>query len=60
VKITSKPYLLLSSGNCQYSPEDIEVSKRLRDAGELMGIEVLDSIIVSHSDGISLREKGLI
>ncbi len=48
------------SGNCQYSPEDIEVSKRLRDAGEIMGIEVLDSIIVSHSDGISLREKGLI
>jgi DNA repair protein RadC len=48
------------SGNCQYSPEDIEVSKRLTEAGKFIGIEVLDSIIVSHSDGISLREKGLI
>ncbi|WP_394189459.1 JAB domain-containing protein [Paenisporosarcina quisquiliarum] len=48
------------SGNCQYSPEDIEVSERLKEAGDIMGIEVLDSIIVSHSDGISLREKELI
>ncbi|MGE6489789.1 JAB domain-containing protein [Paenisporosarcina sp. NPDC076898] len=48
------------SGNCQYSPEDIEVSKRLMEAGEIMGIEVLDSIIVSHEDGISLKEKGVL
>ena len=48
------------SGNCQYSPEDIEVSRRLKEAGDYIGIEVLDSIIVSHhNEGLSLKEKGL-
>src|SRR5690606_2602979 len=31
------------SGDCQYSTKDVAVSKRLMDAGELIGIEVLDS-----------------
>lgn len=49
------------SGNNQYSPEDIEVSKRLKEAGEIIGIQVLDSIIVGHaSGGLSLTEKGFI
>lgn len=48
------------SGDCQYSPEDIMVSKRLMEAGEIIGIEVLDSLIVSHKDGVSLREKGIL
>ncbi|XKF08470.1 hypothetical protein LL948_15385 [Planococcus rifietoensis] len=30
------------------------------DAGELIGIEVLDSLIVSQKDGVSLRELGVI
>lgn len=47
------------SGDCQHSPEDIMVSKRLKEAGEIIGIEVLDSLIVSYKDGVSLREKGL-
>lgn len=43
----------------QYSPEDIEVSRRLKEAGNYIGIEVLDSIIVSHhNEGLSLKEKG--
>jgi DNA repair protein RadC len=47
------------SGNCQQSPEDIEVTKRLADAGKLMGIELLDSIIVSGGlQFVSLRDKG--
>ena len=48
------------SGDCQYSTEDVAVSKRLMDAGELIGIEVLDSLIVSQKDGVSLRELGVI
>lgn len=48
------------SGDCQYSPEDIAVSKRLMEAGDIIGIEVLDSLIVSHTDGVSLRELGVI
>ncbi|AQQ55573.1 JAB domain-containing protein [Planococcus lenghuensis] len=48
------------SGDCQYSPEDIDVSKRLEEAGNLLGIELLDSIIVSPSNSLSLKEKGVI
>lgn len=49
------------SGNNQYSPEDVEVSKRLKEAGEYIGIELLDSIIVGYKNGgLSLREIGVI
>lgn len=45
------------SGDTSPSYEDIEVTKRLSEAGELLGIEVLDHIIVG--DGFtSLKEKG--
>lgn len=47
------------SGDPAPSPEDIRVTERLRDAGALLDIEVLDHIIVGatgkHS---SLRELG--
>lgn len=34
------------SGNVEPSPEDIKVANRLEEAGELLGIELLDFIIV--------------
>lgn len=46
------------SGNPSPSPEDIEVTKRLTDAGALMGIEVLDHVIIGDHQFISLKEKG--
>lgn len=48
------------SGNTSPSPEDIEVTKRLQEAGFIIGIEVIDHIIVSHNEHTSLREKGYI
>lgn len=45
------------SGVLVPSPEDIEVTERLHEAGKILGIEVLDHIIIG--DGyISLKEKG--
>ncbi len=44
------------SGNLEPSKEDREVTHRLREAGQLLGIEVLDHIIVSHSGYMSFRE----
>ena len=35
------------SGNVEPSREDIEITQRLRDAGELLGIRILDHVIVS-------------
>jgi DNA repair protein RadC len=46
------------SGNPTPSPEDIEVTKRLSEAGALMGIEVLDHVIIGDHQFISLKEKG--
>ena len=47
------------SGNPAPSQEDIEVTKRLAEAGKLIGIEVLDHVIVSYTGKyVSLKEKG--
>lgn len=46
------------SGNPTPSPEDIEVTKRLVDAGQIMGIELLDHIIIGTGKFVSLKEKG--
>ncbi|WP_419873091.1 RadC family protein [Candidatus Pristimantibacillus sp. PTI5] len=41
------------------SPEDIKLTKRLVEAGEIMGIELLDSMIVTGHSYCSLKERGL-
>jgi len=48
------------SGDCSPSPEDIELTKRLISAGEIIGIDVLDHIIVSDKDFLSMKSRGLI
>ena len=47
------------SGSLEPSEEDIAVTKRLKDAGKLLGIEVLDHVIVTVGAHTSLRDKGL-
>lgn len=46
------------SGNPAPSTEDIDVTKRLVEAGQLMGIELLDHVIIGDHQFISLKEKG--
>ncbi|MBT2724486.1 RadC family protein [Bacillus sp. ISL-46] len=47
------------SHNCNPSNEDIEVTKRLVEAGKILGIEVLDHLIVTaDAEYYSLKEKG--
>lgn len=46
------------SGNPVPSPEDIEVTKRLVAAGDMMGIDVLDHLVIGDHQFISLKEKG--
>ena len=48
------------SGLPDPSTEDIEVTKRLVDAGKLLGIEVLDHVIIGHNPYVSLKERGVI
>jgi len=42
------------------SPEDKIVTRRLKKAGDLLGIEVMDHVIVSKTKYFSMREKGLL
>lgn len=48
------------SGKVEPSKEDIEVTKRLVEAGKIIGIDVLDHIIVGDDTFTSLKEKGII
>ncbi|WP_264989131.1 RadC family protein [Lysinibacillus piscis] len=46
------------SGNCTPSTEDIDVTKRIVEAGYIMGIELVDHLIIGDHQFISLKEKG--
>lgn len=48
------------SGDPQPSLEDTETTKRLVEAGNILGIKVLDHIIIGNGEYFSFREKGLI
>lgn len=48
------------SGDPTPSNEDINITKRLLEAGNLIGIKVLDHIIIGDNKYISFREKNII
>ena len=48
------------SGDLTPSRDDITTTERLRDVGEMLGIEVLDHIIVGNNNYLSFREQGLL
>lgn len=49
------------SGNPIPSEEDIEIAKRLDSAGDTLGIDMLDFLVVTYGEGYtSLREEQLI
>jgi len=47
------------SGDPEPSEDDIKLTKRLAQAGEIVGIDVLDHIIVCDKNYLSLKSKGL-
>ncbi|MCD6390446.1 MAG: DNA repair protein RadC [Dehalococcoidia bacterium] len=47
------------SGDPEPSKEDVELTKRLAKAGEIIGIDVLDHIVVCDKSYLSLKDKGL-
>ena len=48
------------SGDPNPSKEDIQITERLKEAGNLLGINLLDHIIVGDDKYISLKEKGVL
>ncbi len=48
------------SGDCEPSENDKDVTKLLVNAGEILGIKVLDHVIVGNNNYMSMKEKGFI
>ena len=48
------------SGETEASEDDIKLTKRLVDAGKILGIEIIDHIIVAKDKFISFKEENLI
>ncbi len=47
------------SGDPEASEDDISLTKRLADAGEIMGIDVLDHVIIGDRKYLSLKREGM-
>jgi len=47
------------SGDKSPSPQDIQLTKMLVEAGKLLDIEVLDHLIIGGQSFVSLKERGL-
>jgi DNA repair protein RadC len=47
------------SGDPTPSPEDVTVTRQIKEAGDLLDLELLDHIIVGRGRYVSMRERGL-
>ena len=48
------------TGDPSPSSEDIAITRRLKECGDLMGIKILDQIIVGDGEYLSFVERGLL
>lgn len=48
------------SGNAEPSKADIQITQRIAEAGQLLGIAVHDHIIVGKEGSVSFRQRGLL
>ena len=48
------------SGDPSPSREDVSFTRRVKEAGDLVGIRLLDHIIIGDNSYISLKERGIL
>ncbi len=48
------------SGNTEPSPEDISITRKIKETGDMLDIPLVDHIIIGHLGWCSLREKGVL
>jgi DNA repair protein RadC len=48
------------SGDPAPSPEDIDITKRLKEVGDVMGVRVLDHVVIGHDRYFSFNERGML
>lgn len=46
------------SGDPTPSREDLEITRRLREVGEILGVRVLDHVVVGHDKYVSMVDDG--
>lgn len=47
-------------GSLNFSEQDIEISKRLKEGGDIIGINLLDSIVIGDGAHASMKEQGIL
>ena len=47
------------SGDPQPSPDDVAMTEQAIEAGELLDVEVLDHVVISHGGFVSMKQQGL-
>lgn len=48
------------SGDPAPSPEDVEITRRLKEVGEVMGVRVLDHVVIGHNRYFSFSDRGML
>ena len=48
------------SGDPTPSQEDLEITRRLKEVGEVMGIRVLDHVVIGHDRYFSFSDRGIL
>ena len=48
------------SGDPAPSPEDIEITRRLKETGDLLGIRVLDHVVLGDGRHFSFSDRGML
>jgi DNA repair protein RadC len=48
------------SGSLEPSSQDIAITTQLKEAGSILGIQLIDHIIVTRTGHVSMRERGLV
>jgi DNA repair protein RadC len=48
------------SGDPTPSPEDAEITRRLKEVGDIMGVRVLDHVVIGHGRYFSFSDRGML
>ena len=63
IKLASTSLILAHnhpSGDASPSKDDLELTRRLKQAGDILGLEVLDHLIITADSHVSLKEQGIL
>ena len=47
------------SGDPTPSPDDVNITRQIKDAAKLLGVELMDHVVIGSNGYISMKEKGM-